>query len=428
MSSRFARMCLGVLVVSIVISGCAPQATPTPVVVEKIVKETQVVKETVVVEPTAEPQAEPIVIGLPAILTGSDTYIHGELVIDAATLAVEEINAKGGVLGQPLDLLVMDDAGDPKQGVIVAHAFCDNPAVKAVIGHCYSGVTIPTLPVYSQAGMPIVVHGTNPRITELGFEDNTVQNTPNDLITGQAAADHAKSELGVTSVAVIHNKSMWGEGVAAVFKTRCEEIGVEVTSYQGVDPEDVDFTPVLSKIATENPDAIYFAGYTEQGLLRKQMVGLGIDALWLAAEATSSEYIDITAQDGVGTISATAAPPNYFRPEMRKFAADFEKRFGKPPESWASYFYDMVYVVADAIERAGKVDRSAISAKLREVDIASIIYPEGLQFDEHGRVRRPVTFIYELKPDLEYELVYVWSDVPPYESMSPEDYKALVGD
>jgi branched-chain amino acid transport system substrate-binding protein len=259
-----------IILLSLVLGACAPAAAPAA---EEPVEE-EVMEEEVMEEEMAAPSGEPIVLGLPAIQTGSDTYIHGELIIAAVEFAMSEINAKGGLLGRPLEVKVLDDAGDPKQGVNAANAFCDDESVVAVLGHSYSGVTFAALPVYQACGMPVVVHGTNPKITELGYE-NVVQNTPNDFITGQAAADHAKDELGVTSVAVIHNKSLWGAGVAQVFDARCKEIGIEVTSYQGVDPEDVDFTPVLTKVASENPDAVYFAGYTEQGLMRKQMVGLG---------------------------------------------------------------------------------------------------------------------------------------------------------
>ena len=373
----------------------------------------------------AKAAAEPIIIGLPAILTGSDTYIHGELIVDAVKFAMEEINAKGGVLGRPLEVLVMDDAGDPKQGVNVAHAFCGNPKVVAVLGHAYSGVTIPTLPVYKDCDMPVIVHGTNPKITELGY-GNIVQNTPNDFITGQAAADHAKSELGIKSVAIIHNKSMWGSGVAQVFDARCKEIGITVTSYQGVDPEDVDFTPVLTKVNSEKPDAVYFAGYTEQGLMRKQMVGLGMTEKWLVAEATSSEYIDITGDAGVGSLSATAAPPLDFRPEMADFAARFNAKYQKMPESWSSYYYDMVYAITDAITKAGSAERTEIVKQLKNINIPSVIYPEGLQFDKLGRVVHPVTFIYELTTEKKWKTIYVWKGVPPYTSMSEEEYGKII--
>jgi len=410
-----------IILLSFVLGACAPAAAPA----EEAPAEEAPAEEAAVEKPAEEAPAGPIVLGLPAIQTGSDTYIHGELIIAAVEFAMEEINAKGGVLGRQLEVFVQDDAGDPKQGVNAANAFCDREDIVAVLGHSYSGVTFAALPVYEACGMPVVVHGTNPKITELGYE-NVVQNTPNDFITGQAAADHAKDELGITKVAVIHNKSLWGAGVAQVFEARCKEIGIEVTSYQGIDPEDVDFTPVLTKVAQENPDAVYFAGYTEQGLMRKQMVGLGMTQKWLAAEATSSEYIEITANDGVGTISATAAPPLDFRQEMIDFDARFFAKYQKHPESWSSYYYDMVYVVADAINRAGSAERADIVKQLKNVDIPSIIYPAGLQFDASGRVKNPVTFIYELTPELVFKTIYVWEGEAPYSAMSAEDYGKII--
>jgi len=424
MKGKFLSVTLVVLALSLVVAACAPP-TPEKVEVTKIVEVTKEVVKEVVVTPTPPPAAKPIKIGVPAILTGADTYVHGEMVVDAAQLAAEEINAAGGVLGRPIEIVVMDDAGDPKQAVAVAHAYCDNPEIVAVYGHCYSGCSIPAEPVYNECRLAQIVHGTNPRITELGF-DNVFQNTPTDLVTGQAAADHAHEKLGIKSVAVIHNKSMWGEAVATVFRERCKELGIEITSFQGVDPEDVDFTPVLTKIKGENPDAVYFAGYVEQGLMRKQMVALGMDQYWLAAEATSSEYIDTTGEAGIGTISATAAPPFDYRPEIKRWAEAFEKRWGKPPESWSPYYYDAIYQIADAIERAGSADREAIIKALRKTDIPSLVYPKGIQWDSHGRVVNPVTFVYELKPNRKYELVYLWEGTPPYATMTEEEYKTFI--
>ena len=424
------RMLVAVVVVtvlSMVLAGCAtPEPEEVEVTREVEVEVTSPPEEVeVVVTATPEPGAEPIKIGLPAILTGADTYVHGEMIIDAAKLAAEEINADGGVLGRPIEIVVKDDAGDPKEGVNVAHSFCDDPEIVAVHGHAYSGVSIPTLPVYNECGMPIIVHGTNPRITEFGFR-NVVQNTPNDTITGAAGADYAKDELGVESVAVIHNKTMWGKAVAEVFNHQCEQIGLEVTSFQGVDAESMDFTPTLTKVGSEDPDAVYFAGYTENALMRKQMIDLGMDQLYIAAEATSSEYIDTTQQAGVGTLSATAAPPLDFRPEIRDFARNFEEMFGKPPESWSPYYYDAIYAIADAIERGGSAERSAIIEALYDVDISSVVYPGGLQFDSHGRVENPVTFVWELKVTMEWEVVYVWEGTPPYEEMSEDEYRTFL--
>lgn len=366
-----------------------------------------------------------IYFGLPAQLTGADTYIHGELLVNAATLAVDEINEAGGVLGYKIALKPMDDAGDPKQGVSVANAFCNDPSIVAVLGHPYSGITIPALEIYSKCNMPVATHGSSPVIPELGY-NNIIANPPNDFISGQAAADYAKDVLKVNSVAIINNKSLWGQGVSSVFKQRVEELGIKVTSFQGVDPEDVDFTPVLTKVKSENPDLVYFAGYTEQGLFRKQMVALGMTNLWMAAEATSSEYIDVVGKDGIGTISPTGAPPLDLNDTMKAFAAKFEAKYGKLPESWSPYYYDKVYAIVDVIKKANSVKREDIIAHIHEADIPSVVYPKGLSFDEKGRVKYPVTFIYELGDDLTYKVVYTWEGDPPHVTMPDEEYQKLI--
>ena len=134
-----------------------------------------------------------IYFGLPAQLTGADTYIHGELLVDVAQLAVDEINEAGGILGKKVALKTMDDAGDPKQGVNVANSFCDDPSVVAVLGHPYSGVTIAALPIYEKCNMPVATHGSSPVITELGYK-NIIANSPNDFIASFATADFAKND------------------------------------------------------------------------------------------------------------------------------------------------------------------------------------------------------------------------------------------
>jgi ABC-type branched-subunit amino acid transport system substrate-binding protein len=111
---------------------------------------------------------------------------------------------------------------------------------------------------------------------------------------------------------------------------------------------------------------------------------------------------------------------------MIDFDARFFDVYGKHPESWSSYYYDMVYVIADAITRAGGATRADIVSELKNVDIPSIIYPSGLQFDAKGRVKNPVTFIYELTPELVYKTIYVWEQEPPYSSMSEEEYGKII--
>ena len=414
-----------VVLLAMALGACAPAAAAEEAAAPAAADETTAEEAPAAEDAAAAPSGDPIRIGMGAIMTGSDTYIHGELITDAALLAAEEINAAGGVLGRPLEIVIQDDAGDPKQAVVVAQSFCDDDSIVAVMVDPYSGMAFAAMPVYDACGMPMINHGSNPRITEQGFAW-AIQTNPNDLITGFAAADYINEKAGVKSVAVIHNKSMFGKGVADVFKLRCEELGITVTSYQGVDPEDVDFTSVLTKIKGENPDAVYFAGYVEGALIKNQMAQLGMEQLFVAAEMTSSEYVEVVKENGVGTITATGAPPLDFRDEIKAFDEKFFAKYGKHPESWAPYYYDRVYAYADIITKAGEATREAIGPKLHDVDIPSIVYPKGLQVDEGGRAKNPVTFVFELQPDLTFKMVYLWEGTPPYTTMSKEDYDALI--
>jgi branched-chain amino acid transport system substrate-binding protein len=401
MKGKLLRAMLVLLVLSVVMAACAPAATPVPA-------------------------PKPIKIGLPVILTGSDTYVFGEMIRDASIMAVEEINASGGVLGRPLELVVLDDAGDPAQAVAVAHKLCEDQEIVAVMGHAFSGTTIPTMPVYNECRLAQLELGSNPRITVQGYDHVFRITCANDLIAGYAGADYVVEKKAIKSVAVIHNKTMWGEAVATVFMKRCEELGVKITSFQGIDANAVDFTPTLTKVNAENPEAVYFAGYSESALVRNQMSDLGMKQLYIAAEATSSEYVDAVKERGIGTLAPTAAPPTDFRPETRKFTAAFKARWGKEPEEWSPVYYDVVYAVAAAIKQAGAADRNAIIKALHNIEVPSIIQTGGLAWDATGEPVHPVAFVWELQPDLQMRVVYTWEGVPPYQLMSYDDYKALV--
>ncbi len=426
MKGKLLRVMVVMLALSLVVAACAPSPTPTPQVITKVETKVETKEVVKVVTATPPPAAEPIKIGLPVILTGADTYVFGEMVRDAAIMAVEEINTAGGVLGRPLELEILDDAGDPAQAVAVAHKLCEDPEIVAVIGHTFSGTTIPTLPVYNQCRLAQLELGSNPRITIMGYDHNFRITCANDLIAGVAGADYVVDALGVESVAVIHNKTMWGEAVATVFMRRLEELGVDITSFQGVDQNAVDFTPTLTKVNAEGPEAVYFAGYSESALVRNQMSDLGMTQHYIAAEATSSEYVDAVKERGIGTLAPTAAPPLDFRPETRKFSEAFVERWGKEPEEWSPIYYDVVYALAKAIEHAGTTDRDAIIDALHEIEVPSIVHSGGLSWDEIGEPRYPVAFVWELMPDLNMEVVYVWEGTPPYQTMSYDDYKALV--
>ena len=406
-------MCLLGVLAAVLVS-CAPAEAPAPQVVEqtKIVKETEVVEVEVEKVVEVEKMGEPIVIGTAQPMTGPETYLY-TVECHCQKMAAAEINAKGGVLGRPLEVRCMDDAGDPKQGVVVAQSFCDDPEIVAVYGHGYSGVTIPALPIYNECRMPVVSHGSNPRITAGGF-DNVFQNLIDDSLNGKAAADFLFDEKGVKSVAIVHNKTMWGEGVAVEFQKACEELGIEITSFQGVDADSPDYSAVLTKIKGENPDAIYTGMYVESARLRKQMLALGMgDVVYMGAELTNTEYMNSVGEDGVGAYTVTSAPSVHMSEQTEAFAERALKSFGLLPEPWAFYGYEGIYIIADAIERAGTTEREAIMAALRDTDLQGVGMEYHFTFDEQGRVEEPRTFVYECTAPATFEPVWTWIGAYP---------------
>lgn len=398
MRSKFLTVTLLVLVLSTVLASCAPAATPTPQVITK--------KETVVVV------GKPIVIGTGQPLTGAETYMY-TIECHCQKMAAAEINAKGGVLGRRLEVRCMDDAGDPKQAVIVAHSFCDDPEIVAVYAHGYSGTTIPTMPIYNECGLPQVSHGSNPRITSEGY-GHIFQNIADDSLSGQAAADFLFKELGITTIAIIHNKTMWGEGVAELTKKACEAHGMEITSYQGVDADAADYSAVLTKVKAENPEALYTGMYVESARLRKQMMALGMgDIVYMGAELTNTEYMNSVGEEGVGAYTATAAPSVEMSEKSKAFAERCKASFGLPPEPWAFYGYEGIFIIADAIERAGSTDGEAIIKALRETDLEGAGMDYHFGFDEKGRLTEPRTYIYECTEPNEFELIWSWIGAYP---------------
>jgi len=399
MYGKFARSVVLLLVAAVLLGSCGPAATPTA-------KPAEPTKAPPTTAPaTAVPEAEPILIGHVVNMTGADAYV-GMNQTYGAMLAAEEVNAAGGVLGRPIELVALDDGNDPKQAVIVANTFIDNPDMVAVYIGSNSGNTIPVIPVLCAAGMPYVQIGSNPRITELGCGYG-VQNSPNDEIAGRAFGDVLNEIMGVKTVAILHNKSMYAEFVAEKVQERCQELGITVTSFQGVDyTQTTDFTPVLTKIKGENPEALMYGGYSEAGLVRKQMVELGMKDVQFITLERSKELRDTVGDAGVGMYSVAQSPTLDYNQGLKDWTARFEERFDQAPETWTVFDYDGVKMLADAITRAGGTeDRAAIAKAITESKYNGV--GGEYQFDTSGRMLKPFVFVTQMNESREFEPVKV---------------------
>jgi len=238
-------------------------------------------------------QPETIKIGLEVPLTGDYAY-EGQGMEKAVRLLVDQVNEQGGLLGRQVELIVEDDAGDPTQAALVAQRLVD-AGVVAVIGAYNSTATEPASEIYNEAGiLHITPSSTATRLTEKGFK-RFFRVCFLDDRQGLFAAKFMKEVLGAQNIGILHDNSTYAQGLAEHTKRYAEEMGLNVVFYDAINPDDTDFTPILTNIAGAAPDAVYFTGYHPQGgLLLKQSGELGLDIQWVMGNACNNpELIQI---------------------------------------------------------------------------------------------------------------------------------------
>jgi len=240
----------------------------------------------------------------------------------------------------------------------------------------------------------ITPDATNPVITERGF-DNVYRVCITDRVQGPAAADYAVSKLGLHRLAVIHDKSAYGQGIAGEFRKRAEQLKAEVLCFEGISEGDRDFSPVLTKVRSLRADGIYFGGmYPEGALLMKQARSLGISSRFLVGDGCfDPELINIGGASAEGTLITFLAPPWEQHDSAKAFVKKYESEYG-PVKAYAPLSYDAANILIDAIERARTRDRRNVNAVLKSPGYVynGIVGPTS--FDSHGDVRGRKPFIY----------------------------------
>jgi branched-chain amino acid transport system substrate-binding protein len=307
------------------------------------------------------PATQTIRIAAVAPLTGPQADV-GQDLLNGVRLAVDERNARGGVLGRQIELIVFDDAADPKEAVSVAHKIASDASIMGVVGHMNSGTTKPASPVYNTAGIPVVMPvPTNPEITLQGF-GNLFRLPPTDLDQGTDVARFALGPLGKKRFAVVHDSTAYGQPLADVFRKTVEAEHGEIVAFDGITEGDKDFRALLTRIRGLNPDALFFAGiYNEAGLLAGQARELGLKATFLAADGSFGEkFIEIA---GIG--AAEGAVMSFIAPDARsndaagQFAQKFRAKYGAV-KVFAPLGYDAANILMSGISAAGSTDRATI--------------------------------------------------------------------
>lgn len=301
--------------------------------------------------------AETIKIGFFAPLTGP-AAADGKSVMQAAQLAVDEINARGGAAGKPVELVAYDDRFDPREAVAIANKLIEQDRVVAVVSGSYSGPTRAVAPIFQRAGIPMIsAYGVHPDITLAG--DYIFQQSFIGPVQGKAGAEVAVKLLNARNIVSLVMDNDFGRSLGKAFREHAESLGATV--HEELFPfGEKEFTPILARIRGMNPDLIYTTGYfMEAALTVKQARELGITAQILGTEgADSFQFPEIAGDAAEGVVITTNLNRDDERPIARRFMELYRARFGHEPDMVAASTYDAFIILAMAIDKAGTDPRA----------------------------------------------------------------------
>ncbi len=334
-----------------------------------------------------------IKIGIAGPMTG-DQSRFGMDFRNGVSLAVDDWNAKGGLLGKKIEVIIEDDQHDPKQAVSVANKIV-NAGAAGIIGHFNSSCSIPASDIYNRAGIPMISPGsTNPQLTEKGYR-GVFRVCGRDDQQGKVGADFVISQLKLKKAAVIHDKTTYGQGLADEFKKALGD-KVEVVYYGGIVQGDKDFKSVLTSIREKGPELIFFGGiYTEMGLLVRQAKELGIKAPFMSGDGSyAEEFVKIAgAQAAEGTYLTFTPDPNNI-PHAKDFIARYTAKYGKEG-SYSIYAYDAAMIMLTAMKEANTSDSKAVIEKLHTAEFDGAMGK--IKFNDKGDVTAPPYVVWVTK-------------------------------
>ena len=345
-----------------------------------------------------------IKFGVAGPITGANAAFGAQLK-NGTEQAIEDINAKGGINGQKITLSAGDDVADPKQGVSVANKFVAD-GVKFVVGHFNSGVTMPTSEVYQENGiLSITPASTNPKVTERGMW-NVFRTCGRDDQQGAVAGAYILKSLKGKKVAVVHDKTTYGQGLADETKKAINKGGVKEVLYEGVNTGEKDFSALVSKIKASGADVVYWGGlHTEGGLIVRQMRDQGVKAVLMSGDGITSDEFATIGGPGVEGTLMTFAPDPRKRPEAKAVVEKFRaKKF--EPEAYTLYSYAAVEIIAQAATSAKSLDPKKVAAQIKSGQKFKTVIGD-MAYDKKGDITRPDYVMYVWKKDASGKITYV---------------------
>jgi len=338
-----------------------------------------------------------IKLGVAGPVTGPNAAFGAQLV-QGTTQAVDDINKAGGIMGKKIDLEQGDDVSDPKQGVSVANKFVGD-GVKLVIGHFNSGVTIPASDVYSENGILFITpSATNPKVTERGLW-NAFRTCGRDDQQGLVWAEYARDHLKGKKIAVVHDKTTYGKGLADSALENMHKFGVKEVLYEGVNTGEKDYSAIVSKIKESGADYLMWGGlHTEGGLIIRQMRDQGMKTVMISGDGiTDSEFAAIGGPGVEGTLM-TFGPDPRKNPAAKDVVAEFAAR-NFDPQAYTLYSYAGVQIMKQAAEKAKSLDPKKMAAAMHSGEKFHTVLGD-ISFNKKGD-RTTVDYVW-----------YVWKKQP----------------
>ncbi|MGE8067107.1 branched-chain amino acid ABC transporter substrate-binding protein [Pseudomonas sp. NPDC089569] len=336
--------------------------------------------------------ADSIKIGIAGPKTGPVAQF-GEMQFNGAKMAIEQINAKGGVLGKKLEAVEYDDACDPKQAVAVANKVV-NDGVKFVVGHLCSSSTQPASDIYEDEGVIMITpSATSPDITNRGYK-MVFRTIGLDSAQGPTAGNYIVDFLKPKSVAVLHDKQQYGEGLATAVRKILDEKGIKVAMFEGLNAGDKDFSSIISKLKQANVDVVYYGGYyPELGLILRQSREKGLKAKFIGPEGVGNDAISLVAKEASEGLLVTM-PKIYDREASNSALVEAFKAKGEDPSgALVLPSYSAIVVIAKGIELAKTEDPISVAQTIHNSTVESPI--GNLSFDEKGDLKNFQFLVYQ---------------------------------
>jgi branched-chain amino acid transport system substrate-binding protein len=329
---------------------------------------------------------------------------------NGARMAIDDLNAKGVVIGGKkvkLELVAEDDAGDPKQGTAVAQKLVD-AKVNGVVGHLNSGTSIPASKVYSDAGIPqISPSATNPKFTRNGYK-TTFRVVADDVHLGGTLGRYAVKDLKAKTIAVIDDRTAYGQGVAEEFAKAVQASGGSIAERQFTTDKATDFTAILTAVKAKKPDVVFYGGMDAvAGPMIRQMKQLGINAKFMGGDGVCSGELPKLAAgamaDGQVICAEAGGVEGKQKAGMEKFRTDFKKKFNADVQIYAPYVYDAVNVLVAAMVKAGSADPAKYLPVLAKTTDYHGVTGD-ISFDEKGDIKNGALTLYTYKGEKREEM------------------------